>query len=125
VHSGGVGDGGGFVAGGPWEERPVVEDKRREERNKREQRRSNAISAQIDELRSLMTATGWAPAKQPNKYSVLNSAADFIRELQVRPLPPPPLPTGPCPEHPTWSTPPDVFLKAPPDDGLQALFFVR
>lgn len=58
------------------------DDRRRWERNMREQQRSHKISAQIKELRSLLTESN-VPFK-PNKYSILLSVADYIKQLQAR-----------------------------------------
>jgi PAS domain S-box-containing protein len=58
------------------------EEKRRHERNMREQQRSLKISQQIQQLRDLLTDSG-IPFK-PNKFSILHSVADYIKQLQAR-----------------------------------------
>lgn len=58
------------------------EEKRRHERNMREQQRSLKISQQIQQLRDLLTDSG-IPFK-PNKFSILYSVADYIKQLQAR-----------------------------------------
>jgi hypothetical protein len=64
-----------------------LSNRRREERNRREQRRSNQISKQIEMLKDILAQGGCARlGKQSNKLTVLNSAADHIRDLQVRVL---------------------------------------
>ena len=64
-----------------WESMSA-EEKRRWERNMREQQRSHKISAQIKELRSLLTESN-IPFK-PNKYSILFSVSEYIKQLQSR-----------------------------------------
>jgi len=59
-----------------------AEEKRRYERNLREQQRSFKISQQIKELRSVLQESN-IPFK-PNKYSILSSVVDYIKELQTR-----------------------------------------
>lgn len=58
------------------------EEKRRFERNQREQQRSFKISQQIKELRNVLQESN-IPFK-PNKYSILHSVVDYIKELQTR-----------------------------------------
>ena len=60
----------------------TLEEKRRWERNMREQQRSHRISSQIKELRSVLTESH-VPFK-PNKYSILLSVAEYIKQLQAR-----------------------------------------
>lgn len=59
-----------------------AEEKRRYERNMREQQRSYQISQQIKELRGLLTESH-IPFK-PNKFSILLSVAEYIKQLQAR-----------------------------------------
>ena len=58
------------------------EERRRYDRNLREQQRSMKISQQIKELRALLTDSH-IPFK-PNKYSILMSVVDYVKELQTR-----------------------------------------
>ena len=58
------------------------EEKRRYDRNLREQQRSYKISQQIKELRSVLQESN-IPFK-PNKYSILLSVVEYIKELQTR-----------------------------------------
>lgn len=58
------------------------DERRRYERNLREQQRSHRISQQIKELRNLLTESK-VPFK-PNKYSILMSVADYIKQLQTQ-----------------------------------------
>jgi PAS domain-containing protein len=58
------------------------EEQRRWERNMREQQRSHRISAQIKLLRTVLTESN-VPFK-PNKYSILQSVAEYIKQLQAR-----------------------------------------
>ncbi len=58
------------------------EERRRHERNTREQQRSHKISQQIKELRNVLTESK-VPFKQ-NKYSILMSVVDYIKQLQQR-----------------------------------------
>lgn len=65
--------------------RKQAQDRRREERNRREQRRSNQISQQIEELKDILASSGWRDIHpQSNKYTILRSAADYIRDLQIQ-----------------------------------------
>lgn len=57
-------------------------ERRRHERNLREQQRSYRISQQIKELREVLTESN-VPFK-PNKYSILLSVVDYIKQLQSR-----------------------------------------
>jgi PAS domain-containing protein len=57
-------------------------ERRRHERNMREQQRSYKISQQIKELREVLTDSN-VPFK-PNKYSILMSVVDYIKQLQAR-----------------------------------------
>jgi PAS domain-containing protein len=57
-------------------------ERRRYERNLREQQRSYRISQQIKELRDVLTESN-VPFK-PNKYSILLSVVDYIKQLQSR-----------------------------------------
>ena len=58
------------------------DERRRYERNLREQQRSHRISQQIKELRNVLTESK-VPFK-PNKYSILMSVADYIKQLQTQ-----------------------------------------
>mmetsp|Transcript_11414 Transcript_11414/g.16123 ORF Transcript_11414/g.16123 Transcript_11414/m.16123 type:complete len:345 (+) Transcript_11414:646-1680(+) len=58
------------------------EARRRLKRNLREQHRSYKISQQIKELRNVLTESS-IPFK-PNKYSILQSVVEYIKQLQVR-----------------------------------------
>lgn len=58
-------------------------DKRRQDRNNREQKRSQRISDQIKELKGILEQSGVSTSKG-NKYSVLTSAADFIVDLRMQ-----------------------------------------
>mmetsp|Transcript_4899 Transcript_4899/g.5924 ORF Transcript_4899/g.5924 Transcript_4899/m.5924 type:complete len:489 (-) Transcript_4899:395-1861(-) len=61
----------------------VLVDRRRQERNKREQRRSSQISKQIEELKQILAHSGYMQVgKQLNKFGVLQISADCIRDLQ-------------------------------------------
>lgn len=69
--------------GGPdIEDRKVVLDKRRSERNMREQKRSHKITEQISTLRNILQLSG--VTCKGNKFSVLTTAAEYIQELQCR-----------------------------------------
>lgn len=57
-------------------------ERRRYERNLREQQRSYKISQQIKELRDVLSESN-VPFK-PNKYSILLSVVDYIKQLQSR-----------------------------------------
>lgn len=57
-------------------------ERRRYERNLREQQRSYRISQQIKELRDVLSESN-VPFK-PNKYSILLSVVDYIKQLQAR-----------------------------------------
>ena len=57
-------------------------ERRRYERNLREQQRSYRISQQIKTLREVLSESG-VPFK-PNKFSILVSVAEFIKNLQQR-----------------------------------------
>jgi PAS domain-containing protein len=57
-------------------------ERRRYERNLREQQRSYRISQQIKELREVLTESN-VPFK-PNKYSILLSVVEYIKQLQSR-----------------------------------------
>jgi len=57
-------------------------ERRRYERNLREQQRSYRISQQIKELRDVLSESN-VPFK-PNKYSILLSVVDYIKQLQSR-----------------------------------------
>lgn len=57
-------------------------ERRRYERNLREQQRSYRISQQIKELRDVLTESN-IPFK-PNKFSILVSIAEYIKQLQSR-----------------------------------------
>lgn len=57
-------------------------ERRRYERNLREQLRSYRISQQIKELRDVLSESN-VPFK-PNKYSILLSVVDYIKQLQSR-----------------------------------------
>jgi len=88
-----------------------AEDRRREERNRREQSRSNKIAQQIETLRDLLYSAnydGQFGKSATNKHNVLAATADYIRQLKEHnqearaalnaPLPalapPPPPPTS-------------------------------
>jgi len=58
------------------------EEKRRYDRNLREQQRSYKISQQIKNLRNVLQESN-IPFK-PNKYSILLSVVEYIKELQTR-----------------------------------------
>ena len=60
----------------------TAEERRRYERNVREQQRSYKISQQIKVLKIVLTESG-VPYK-PNKFSILMSVADYIKQLQSR-----------------------------------------
>lgn len=60
----------------------VPEEKRRYDRNLREQQRSYKISLQIKNLRNVLQESN-IPFK-PNKYSILLSVVEYIKELQTR-----------------------------------------
>jgi PAS domain-containing protein len=57
-------------------------ERRRYERNLREQQRSYRISQQIKELREVLSESN-VPFK-PNKYSILMSVVEYIKQLQAR-----------------------------------------
>lgn len=57
-------------------------ERRRYERNLREQQRSFRISQQIQQLKDVLSESK-VPFK-PNKYSILVSVADYIKQLQTR-----------------------------------------
>ncbi len=57
-------------------------ERRRYDRNLREQQRSYKISQQIKELRDVLCESN-VPFK-PNKYSILLSVVDYIKQLQAR-----------------------------------------
>jgi len=63
-------------------EKMAPDERRRYDRNLREQQRSMKISQQIKELRALLTDSH-IPFK-PNKYSILMSVVDYVKELQNR-----------------------------------------
>ena len=63
-------------------EKMSPEERRRYDRNLREQQRSMKISQQIKELRALLTESH-IPFK-PNKYSILMSVVNYVKELQNR-----------------------------------------
>lgn len=56
--------------------------KRRHDRNLREQRRSQKITNQIDQLREVLAAA--SVRFKPDKYSTLVSVVDYVRQLQGR-----------------------------------------
>jgi len=56
--------------------------KRRHDRNLREQRRSQKITTQIDELREVLAAA--SVRFKPDKYSTLVSVVDYVQQLQGR-----------------------------------------
>lgn len=62
----------------------TASEKRRYDRNLREQQRSYKISQQIKELRSVLAESN-VPFK-PNKFSILLSVVDYIKQLQSRAL---------------------------------------
>lgn len=67
----------------PSTDDPNFVDRRRQERNKREQRRSSQISKQIEELKHILAHSGYMQVgKQLNKFGVLQISADCIRDLQ-------------------------------------------
>jgi PAS domain-containing protein len=57
-------------------------DKRRQDRNLREQQRSQKITQQIDELREVLASANIR--FKPDKYSTLVSVVDYIKQLQER-----------------------------------------
>lgn len=60
-------------------------DSRRQERNLREQRRSNQISQQIEQLKEILNQSGYSGiGRQANKFTVLHATAEYIRDLQDR-----------------------------------------
>ncbi|GFH53774.1 hypothetical protein CTEN210_10250 [Chaetoceros tenuissimus] len=59
-----------------------TEQKKRQEKNIREQKRSQQISQQIKELRQVLTES--KVPFQKNKYSILMSVVDYIKNLQER-----------------------------------------
>jgi PAS domain-containing protein len=59
-----------------------AEEKRRYERNLREQQRSFKISQQIKELRNVLAESNIS--FKPNKFSILLSVADYVKQLQSR-----------------------------------------
>lgn len=63
-------------------DRMTPAERRRYERNLREQQRSYKISQQIKELRDVLSESN-VPYK-PNKYSILLSVVDYIKQLQAR-----------------------------------------
>jgi len=63
-------------------EKMTPAERRRYERNLREQQRSFRISQQIQQLRDVLSESK-VPFK-PNKYSILVSVADYIKQLQTR-----------------------------------------
>lgn len=63
-------------------DRMTPAERRRYERNLREQQRSYKISQQIKELRDVLADSN-VPFK-PNKYSILLSVVDYIKQLQSR-----------------------------------------
>eukprot|EP00429_Kryptoperidinium_foliaceum_P055057 CAMPEP_0176099000 /NCGR_PEP_ID=MMETSP0120_2-20121206/49645_1 /TAXON_ID=160619 /ORGANISM="Kryptoperidinium foliaceum, Strain CCMP 1326" /LENGTH=515 /DNA_ID=CAMNT_0017433023 /DNA_START=146 /DNA_END=1689 /DNA_ORIENTATION=+ len=63
-------------------DRMTPAERRRYERNLREQQRSYKISQQIKELRDVLSESN-VPFK-PNKYSILLSVVDYIKQLQAR-----------------------------------------
>ena len=69
--------------GGPQsaKKKKKLDDMKREERNAREKERSFRISAQINELRNLLSSGGVIVPKG-TKSSVLTEAANYIRMLQ-------------------------------------------
>lgn len=64
------------------EERKVVLDRRRYERNAREQKRSHKITDQINALRHMLQLSG--VQVKGNKYSILSTAAEYIQKLEMR-----------------------------------------
>ncbi len=56
--------------------------RRRHDRNLREQRRSQKITNQIDELREVLAAAG--VRFKPDKYSTLVSVVEYVKQLQGR-----------------------------------------
>ena len=63
-------------------EKMTPNERRRYERNLREQQRSYKISQQIKELREVLQESN-IPFR-PNKYSILVSVADYVKQLQGR-----------------------------------------
>jgi len=63
-------------------EKMTPSERRRYERNLREQQRSYKISQQIKQMREVLQESN-IPFR-PNKYSILVSAADYIKQLQGR-----------------------------------------
>jgi PAS domain-containing protein len=64
-----------------WDNLPP-DERRRQERNFREQQRSYRISEQIKNLRDILAESN-VPFR-PNKFSILITVADYIKELQSR-----------------------------------------
>jgi PAS domain-containing protein len=62
--------------------RMTASERRRYERNLREQQRSYKISQQVKELREVLAESN-VPFK-PNKYSILLSVVEYIKQLQAR-----------------------------------------
>lgn len=56
--------------------------RRRYDRNRREQRRSQKITEQIDELRDVLAAA--SIRFKPDKFSTLISVVDYVKQLQAR-----------------------------------------
>lgn len=77
--SGGAGRGNSKSGGSKKKKR--LDEMKREERNAREKERSFRISAQISELRDLLSSGGVIVPKG-TKSSVLTEAANYIRMLQ-------------------------------------------
>ena len=57
-------------------------DKRRQDRNLREQQRSHRITAQIEELRTILSSA--QVRHKPDKFSTLVTIGDYIKQLQQR-----------------------------------------
>jgi hypothetical protein len=57
-------------------------DKKRQDRNTREQQRSFKISKQIEHLKGILESSG--VKVKSSKYSVLSSAADYLKQLQTQ-----------------------------------------
>mmetsp|Transcript_31954 Transcript_31954/g.93968 ORF Transcript_31954/g.93968 Transcript_31954/m.93968 type:complete len:525 (+) Transcript_31954:4605-6179(+) len=71
----------GTFTGPPMKKAKLTSAERREERNQREKERSLRISAQINELRALLS-TGGVIVPKGTKSAVLSEAANYIRMLQ-------------------------------------------
>lgn len=60
-----------------------IKQRRKYERNIREQQRSHRITAQIIELRRVLSETAQVHFQKTDKHSILHKAVEYIRHLQV------------------------------------------